>query len=82
MVHLTKISIGNLYVESIHDLIRDQLKMSTSEESMILSECIWKKTSGNPFFVLEFLDDLLRRGFIDRTDSSWLIDLISCPYFC
>jgi len=75
MVHLTNISIDHLDIESVHDLIRDQLKMTTSEESMILSECIWKKTLGNPFFVLEFLDELLGRGFMVRTDSSWLIDL-------
>jgi len=75
MVHLTKISIGNLDVESIHDLICDQLKMSTSDESMILSECIWKKTSGNPFFVVEFLDELLDRGFMVQTDSSLFIDI-------
>jgi len=75
MVHLTNISLGNLEVESIHELIQDQLDMIASEESMILCECIWKKTLGNPFFVLEFLDELLGRGFMVRTDSSWLIDL-------
>jgi len=74
-VHLTNISIDHLDVESVHELIQDQLEMTASEESMILCECIWKKTLGNPFFVLEFLDELLGRGFMVRTDSSWLIDL-------
>jgi predicted ATPase len=75
MVHLTKISIGHLDVESVHELIQDQLEMIASEQSMLLSECVWKKTLGNPFFVLELLDELLGRGFMVRTDSSWLIDL-------
>ena len=72
---LTTILIGNLDVVSVHELILDQLEMTAAEESMVLSKCIWKKTLGNPFFVLEFLDELLDRGFMVQTDSSLFIDI-------
>ena len=71
---LTTILIGNLDVVSVHELILDQLEMTAAEESMVLSKCIWKKTLGNPFFVLEFLDELLGRGLMVQTDSFWFID--------
>ena len=74
MMNMTKISIGNLDVRSIHELICDQLEM-TNDESVALSQCIWEKTLGNPFFVLEFLDQLIFRGYMVLSNSSWFIDM-------
>jgi len=75
MIPTTKMSICNIDVESINLLICNRLNMTNADESLALSECIWKKTLGNPFFVLEFLDELLARGFMIRIDTCWEIDI-------
>ena len=75
MIEMTEIKIGNLNVESICHLICDQLDM-VHEEALPLSECIFKRTMGNAFYVLEFLDQLIAHRLVVYTDSmSWRIHL-------
>ncbi len=73
MMDVRKVVLSNLNIDSINQLICDQLELN-AHEALPLSECVWKKTLGNCYYVLEFLDELIEKGLIVRDCSSWIIE--------
>lgn len=58
--NITTIQLGNLKFPSMQSLIAEALNMDDGEESEVetLARTVYKKTDGNPFFVLAFLGSL------------------------
>ena len=52
--HVTEITLGNLSLESVHEMIQELLSVSV-EKAKGLSNICFKRTLGNVFFVKEFL---------------------------
>ena len=63
--HTTEITLGNLQVDDINRMIMTMLDVDDEEgPTKELAEIFYKKTYGNPFFVISFLTMLEEEGFI------------------
>ncbi|MEM9007443.1 MAG: ATP-binding protein [Cyanobacteria bacterium P01_F01_bin.86] len=60
---VNRITLSPLSATSINDLIADTLSCS-AEQAQPLTELVFQKTAGNPFFVSEFLKSLYQDGLI------------------
>jgi len=74
IIHTT--TLAPLVFEHINNLVADALHCS-SELAKPLSELIYRKTKGNPFFTRQFLKALYEGGQIraDRTQRCWVCDI-------
>ncbi|MCB1141447.1 MAG: AAA family ATPase [Leptospiraceae bacterium] len=72
-----QITLKPLNENNVLQLLIDSLH-STSEETKVLAEIVFTKTGGNPFFISEFLKQLLREELIqfdyERAKWNWKID--------
>jgi PAS domain S-box-containing protein len=73
---VSEIRLGPLNPEHLGQLIADALGCATATAAS-LSELVYAKTSGNPFFVLQFLYALADEGFLafDHGAQHWSWDL-------
>ena len=62
-VPTSKVSLGGLDREDLNTMISDSLSLYP-RLSMPLTDTVLRKTKGNPFFVLEFLQSLQSRGLL------------------
>ncbi len=75
-VIIKRIAIGNLSNENINELIADATNSST-DESESLTKLVYQKTSGNAFFVTQFLKSLYQEKLLwfDFAILKWSWDL-------
>jgi len=57
------IHVENLSTKDVNDIISTILKRGV-EETMPLSEVVWQRTAGNPFYVLQFLRLVSEEGLL------------------
>jgi len=57
------IHVENLSAKDVNDIISTILKRGV-EETMPLSEVVWQRTAGNPFYVLQFLRLVSEEGLL------------------
>jgi len=62
-IHITRIHLGNLDEGSVNTLISDLLQCD-EEKTRSLTKSVQKKTQGNIFFVLQFLEALQEEGLL------------------
>jgi predicted ATPase len=71
---VTEISLDSLSLDHLNELISCKLGMESSA-TFSLCQLIWKKTNGNPFYAITFLEMLLRRGLLTpKISDSWSYD--------
>ncbi len=72
-VPTTKVSLTGLGLEDLNTMVSDALCLSP-RICTSLSKIVFKKTKGNPFFVLEFIQSLQSRGllFCDCRRKRWV----------
>ncbi|MBV8443851.1 MAG: serine/threonine-protein kinase PknK, partial [Hyphomicrobiales bacterium] len=73
---ISEIELGPLDEEHVTWLIADALH-ATPQEAALLAELVHAKTSGNPFFVIQFLDALAEESLLafDHESSRWTWDV-------
>ena len=74
------ISVENLDLDHVSALVGDLLCMdpvNTSQESILLVDLIYRKTSGNPYFIVQFLVMVQRSGLLkfNYATEKWQWDL-------
>ena len=74
---INTISIGNLSKDNVNELIADAVN-STKEKTAPLTQLVYQKTSGNAFFVNQFLKSLYQEKLLwfDFDTLQWEWDLI------
>jgi predicted ATPase len=71
---ITDIHVDCLDVSQLNELISFKLSMN-SNATQSLSQLIWKKTDGNPFYALNFLEMLYDSGLlIAENKNTWIWD--------
>jgi predicted ATPase len=71
--HITDIFLDCLDGIHLNELVSVKLEMEATS-TMPLSQLIWKKTNGNPFYALSFLEKIHRRGLLTAAKNgewSW-----------
>lgn len=70
--HIHKIELNPLSLEHTISLIQDALLCSRAQ-SLSLAELIHKKTEGNPFFIIQFLHELVEEQllFFNNSKKQW-----------
>lgn len=70
------LEIGPLSLESVNSLVSDVIH-ANPEQSFALTNIVYKKTQGNPFFINRFLHDIYQEGYIkfDPIAQSWVTNL-------
>jgi predicted ATPase len=72
--HVTDIAIECLDVTQLNELLSFKLGMKCSSTES-LSQLIWNKTNGNPFYALNFLDMLYGKNLLSMSnDDEWTWD--------
>jgi PAS domain S-box-containing protein len=69
-VHLEEIVVRPLGLEQIVALTADSVRRPVLEVRP-LAELIYEKAGGNPFFVIQFFNELLRDGLLAFDTSAW-----------
>ncbi len=71
-----ELNINPLNTEHLNNLVADTLK-TNNEKSRSLSDLIYQKTQGNPFFVIQFLYTIYENEIFhfDLNERSWRWDL-------
>lgn len=70
----TTLTLNPLSQTHIETLLRDTFEIENVEE---LAEQVFLKTSGNPFFINEFLKRLYQKEWIVSDERGWTFDLIA-----
>ncbi len=75
-IKLNSIALEPLSVESLNQLVSDTLRVS-GESASELTSLIYKKTQGNPFFAIQFLQILHQENLIrfSSVTGAWTWDL-------
>ena len=75
-VTLNQINLAPLDRTSLNQLIADTLSC-TAQRTIPLTELVYQKTQGNPFFATQFLKSLYQEGLIDFNfgEGCWQCDL-------
>ena len=75
-IPVEEISLGPLDPASVTHLIADTLGAS-AEHAELLSQLVYEKTQGNPFFLGQFLETIYQEGLIwvDEAKGSWAWDV-------
>ncbi|MGD1809650.1 AAA family ATPase [Dapis sp. BLCC M126] len=73
---VNQIILSPLGQSALNNLVADTINYS-SEKSVILTEQIYRKTKGNPFFSTQFIKSLYKEGliFYDEQQEKWLFNL-------
>lgn len=73
---IEKIEITPLSLQTLDQLVADVLH-TTKENACELSNLVFKKTQGNPFFVKRFLSEMYKEGWItfNTKSQAWEIDI-------
>ncbi|HSR38022.1 MAG TPA: serine/threonine-protein kinase PknK, partial [Phnomibacter sp.] len=78
--NVNNISIGNLTMEDVHQLIAESVAQE-KKETMALTNLVYQKTSGNAFFVNQFLKSLYQERLLwfdfDNLCWQWDVDKIT-----
>ncbi|HLP45490.1 MAG TPA: ATP-binding protein, partial [Candidatus Kapabacteria bacterium] len=79
-VSLSTIEVGNLSESNIQDLLKDTLRGANpvqNQDVNNLAALIYRKTDGNAFFTVQFLEKLYKEGFLifDPVQSTWKWDI-------
>ena len=71
-----KINLGNLSLEHVDDLIKESIQLN-QENLLDFSQLVYKKTQGNPFYLIEFLKSLYDESLLsfDSKTGVWKWDL-------
>jgi len=69
---ISKIEIGNLSERNVNNLIADAVSVG-QEDVKGLTSLVYSKTTGNAFFVTQFMNSLYQEGLLtfDFNDKSW-----------
>ena len=67
---ISEIKLAPLDIDNLNKMVSETLDCSV-EESMKLSELIYKKTAGNPFFSREFLNTLYQEELVYFENGKW-----------
>jgi predicted ATPase len=72
----TKISLGNLPITAVQDMLQDLLSVRSLEELEPLIDVIYQQTEGNIFFVEECLRSLEAKGLLryQKDTREWMWD--------
>ena len=70
------LEVDNLSLDSVNEIISD-LTGHGLERTLPLSEIVWKRTVGNPFFIRQFLDTLEREEVLRFSNQQWQWDLLT-----
>jgi len=90
-IHNSEIPIDEIQIQSLHfddvdNIIKDALKQETDQLSELkkLSNIIYQKTQGNPFFISQFLKTLNEENLIyyDLNRNNWNWDLPKIRRIC
>jgi predicted ATPase len=75
-VHLHRIELSGLSVQTVRQMLTDVLKMPSSDQIQSLSDTLHSISRGNPLFLLELLRATQEDGLIgfDETTNHWQID--------
>ncbi len=79
-VPISTIQVKNLTVQNINDWLQDALRAALllgTQDIENLSNHIYRKTQGNAFFTVQFLENLYKEGFLtfDTSRSTWTWDI-------
>lgn len=74
---LVTISVENLSIEDVVEWCQDTLRTDYSQKIEDLASLIYKKTQGNAFFTIQFLENLYKKKLLNFnfTLSKWIYDL-------
>ena len=65
----TDIDLGNISLEHVNEIVSHLLEMEPIE-TMALGELVHRKTSGNPYHVLRFMEMLEAEKFLTYSDNN------------
>lgn len=70
------IPVTNLSQEDVQEWLLGTLNGANADELQELTRLTYKKTLGNPFFTVQFLENLYKQDLLrfDRTHSKWVYD--------
>lgn len=72
---VTEIQVLNLGLEAVNKIIAHALKTDTVS-TMPLAEVVLRKTHGHPYCVLQYIEILIRDGFVTQSqDGGWVWDM-------
>ncbi len=76
-ISIDSLSVENLKKDDINLLLKDTLKLETETKYVELSDLIFNKTKGNPFFISQFLKLLYSKNIItfDSIKGYWNYDI-------
>lgn len=71
------IELGNLRLEAVHEMIVDVLSGGPSKHTKSLADVVYKKTLGNVFYLIQFLQQLAREDLLQYSTATncWMWDL-------
>ncbi len=71
------ISIKNLSIQHVRELLQDTLKKDDSEDIHALADLVYQKTRGNAFFTIQFLENLYKEDLLhfEPKKSQWTWDI-------
>jgi ATP/maltotriose-dependent transcriptional regulator MalT len=73
----TRVELQRLSAADIKDLVSTQYSMSASDTRR-MTDYLYSRAEGNPFFTLELLRDLIGREILHRDDEIWRLgDLVN-----
>lgn len=75
---INKVTLGNLPVEHVHQMVKDVLSSDDERRTKDLAECVYNKTLGNPFFVIQFLCSLTEKELLSFNFGllKWTWDMV------
>eukprot|EP00980_Cylindrotheca_fusiformis_P015974 scaffold4690_cov116-Cylindrotheca_fusiformis.AAC.4 len=62
--HITDIAVGGCDIDGVHKMIMAMMSIDDEERSRGLAEVCFKRTAGNPFFLIQFIQMLHDEGLI------------------
>lgn len=73
--YVQKLKLNPLGIDAVNRLVSDTL-LTHPDKALSLSQILFEKTNGNPFFTIELLKNLYERDiiFFDAASSEWMWD--------
>ena len=73
---IAKISLNNFDIPTIRDIIIESIGIARTDKILPLAELVYKKTNGNPLFVIQFLRTIYRDHLLrfDDIQRKWIWD--------
>jgi len=75
--NLTEIKLNSCNLDDVNKIIMKRVLIDDEKETLDLAKLCYKRTLGNPFFVLQFLSTLEKDGLLHQDDSldKWTWDI-------